>query len=98
MSFKPKSGSFFIYEITDKEWKKDGHSYKTRVDKNGNPTNAIREDRMVLKLNQKEFAVCSYFSGQENSQTPTSFKRRSYWLKENAQYRILHYLDEALLA
>jgi hypothetical protein len=51
-----------------------------------------------LKLNGLEFAICAYCKGngvRGDSYTPESFKRRAYWLKENPEYVLVHYLDEA---
>ena len=48
---------------------------------------------MRLKHEGIEFAICSYTKGEGN--TPESFKRRAYWLKDNSKYVLVHYLDEA---
>jgi hypothetical protein len=48
-----------------------------------------------LKLEKKEFAVCSYVKGLKGSATPESFKRRAFWLTDKPEYIFVHYLDEA---
>ena len=54
------------------------HSYVTRK----GSVNAVREDQMRLKHNGVEFAICAYTRGA-GGETPESFKRRGYWLKDN---------------
>ena len=88
----------FVFPITHKkEWRKDFHSYVPRK----NSVATAREDQAKLKLNGKEFAISSYCKGSGNMTkdmqviTPESFKRRAYWLIENPEYIIVHYLDEA---
>ncbi len=56
--------------------------------------NAVREDQMRLKHDGEEFAVCAYTKGS-GQETPDSFKRRAYWLKDNPLHVLVHYLDEA---
>jgi hypothetical protein len=60
-------------------WRKDFHTYVTRK----SSVNAVREDQMRLKVNGAEFAICAYTKGAGVDETPESFKRRGYWLKEN---------------
>jgi len=65
---------------------------------------------MKLKHEGEEFAVCSYTCGagsqdtnslpfSEGTQkefTPSSFKRRAYWLKNEPNYVFVHYIDESI--
>ena len=60
-------------------WRKDFHTYVTRK----SSVNAVREDQMRLKLNGAEFAICAYTKGAGVNESPESFKRRGYWLKDN---------------
>ena len=89
-------GDFFIFTVTqDKHggqsiWRKDHHKYVLRK----GSLNAVREDQMKLKFNGVEFAICSYTKGS-GVETPESFKRRGYWLKDSPKYILVHYLDEA---
>ncbi len=40
---------------------------------------------------------CTYTSGTGQSGTPTTLKRRTYWLLHNSTHVLVHYLDEAPL-
>lgn len=84
-------GDFYIFKYEPKQclWRKDNHSYVLRKG-----SQAVREDQMRLKHEGLEFAISAYTVGS-GDKTPESFKRRAYWLKENPQYVIVHYLDEA---
>jgi len=54
-----------------------------------------------LKLNSVEIITCAYCKGSGTSSkenpwvTPESFKRRAFWLIQNPQFVLVHYLDEA---
>ena len=85
----PSSGDFLIFDIDNKFWKKDLHQYSTRK-----VSNAIQENRVKLKVNKQDIAVCSYCSGSGTGMTPQSFKRRAYWLIEQSKYILVHYLDD----
>jgi CG-1 domain len=55
---------------------------------------------MRLKFDGQDFAICAYTKGNGmtdnfGNETPESFKRRAYWLKDNPRFIFVHYLDEA---
>jgi len=104
----PKSGDFFIVDShVSRLWKKDYHSWVTRPD-----SNRDMECRQVIKIDGKKCVVCTYMKGSgkatyidENIQgsklevrvTPTTFKKRAYYLVDDPRYVLLHYFDEANL-
>lgn len=63
---------------------------------------------MKLKHEGEEFAVCAYTCGaglpegdanpfgEHKVFTPSTFKRRAYWLKNDPKFVLVHYLDESI--
>lgn len=83
---KPPSGSiFFFNKEKTKRYRSDGYEWKTR---RGNEK-SIREDRMKLKVRGFQLLYGCYTHSASNP----NFHRRSYWLIQNPNLIMVHYLE-----
>ncbi|XP_064599533.1 LOW QUALITY PROTEIN: calmodulin-binding transcription activator 2-like [Liolophura sinensis] len=81
---RPPSGSMLLYSRNKVRYRKDGYSWKKRKD-----GKTIREDHMKLKVQGVE---CIYGSYVHSAVLPT-FHRRCYWLLQNPDIVLVHYLN-----
>ncbi|XP_068611691.1 calmodulin-binding transcription activator 2 [Brachionichthys hirsutus] len=81
---RPKNGSIILYNRKKVKYRKDGYCWKKRKD--GKTT---REDHMKLKV---QGIKCLYGCYVHSSIVPT-FHRRCYWLLQNPDIVMLHYLN-----
>ncbi|XP_021372899.1 calmodulin-binding transcription activator 2-like isoform X2 [Mizuhopecten yessoensis] len=84
MKVRPPSGSMLLYSRKKVRYRKDGYCWKKRKDGKN-----IREDHMKLKVQGLE---CIYGSYVHSDILPT-FHRRCYWLLQNPDIVIVHYLN-----
>lgn len=85
LKVRPKSGAVFLYSREKVRYRQDGYCWKKR--KNGRTT---REDHMKLKVQGIE---CIYGCYVHSAILPT-FHRRCYWLLENPDIVLVHYLNQ----
>ncbi|KAG1671938.1 Calmodulin-binding transcription activator 2 [Nymphon striatum] len=84
VKIRPKSGSMLLYSRKKVRYRRDNYCWKKRKD--GKTT---REDHMKLKVQGVE---CIYGCYVHSAILPT-FHRRCYWLLQNSDIVMVHYLN-----
>ncbi|XP_076365430.1 calmodulin-binding transcription activator 1-like [Tachypleus tridentatus] len=84
VKIRPQSGTMLLYSRKRVRYRRDGYCWKKRKD--GKTT---REDHMKLKVQGVE---CIYGCYVHSAVLPT-FHRRCYWLLENPDIVLVHYLN-----
>ncbi|KAK6047134.1 CG-1 domain protein, partial [Cooperia oncophora] len=85
VAIRPQTGAQYMFCRFDGNWfKMDGYEWKKRRE-----GKLIREDHMKLKVNKQEILSANY---AHSSVVPT-FHRRVYWLTNNPDYALVHYLN-----
>ncbi|KAJ1350164.1 CG-1 domain [Parelaphostrongylus tenuis] len=85
VALRPQTGTQYMFCRFDGNWFKiDGYEWKKRRE-----GKLIREDHMKLKVNKQEILSANY---AHSSVVPT-FHRRVYWLTNNPEYALVHYLN-----
>ncbi|XP_050414412.2 calmodulin-binding transcription activator 1 [Patella vulgata] len=84
LKIRPPSGSMMLYNRKTVRYRKDGYCWKKRKD-----AKTIREDHMKLKVQGVE---CIYGLYVHSAILPT-FHRRCYWLLQNTDIVLVHYLN-----
>ncbi|KAK6029525.1 CG-1 domain protein, partial [Ostertagia ostertagi] len=85
VAIRPQTGAQYMFCRFDGNWfKMDGYEWKKRRE-----GKQIREDHMKLKVNKQEILSANY---AHSSVVPT-FHRRVYWLTNNPDYALVHYLN-----
>lgn len=84
IKLRPPSGSMLLYNRNKVRHRKDNYCWKKRKD-----GKTIREDHMKLKVQGLE---CIYGSYVHSAILPT-FHRRCYWLLQNPDIVLVHYLN-----
>ncbi|XP_066588029.1 calmodulin-binding transcription activator 2 isoform X2 [Prorops nasuta] len=84
VKIRPRSGSMLLYSRKKVHYRRDGYCWKKRKD--GKTT---REDHMKLKVQGVE---CIYGCYVHSAILPT-FHRRCYWLLQNPEIVLVHYLN-----
>ena len=97
VDFRPKSGDFHILNPDKcKDWKKDGHKYRMRIDKDG--YHVYARSFNIIKVNNVKVIKAYYLNGsglnnKNIDYTPKTFFRRAYWRIGFPKTIFIHYLD-----
>ncbi|XP_076318558.1 calmodulin-binding transcription activator 2-like isoform X3 [Tachypleus tridentatus] len=84
VTIRPRSGSMLLYSRKRVRYRRDGYCWKKRRD--GKTT---REDHMKLKVQGAECIYGCYV----HSAILSTFHRRCYWLLQNPEIVLVHYLN-----
>ncbi|KAK3604481.1 hypothetical protein CHS0354_019074 [Potamilus streckersoni] len=84
LKVRPPTGSMLLFNRNQVRYRKDGYCWKRRKD-----GKTIREDHMKLKVQGVECIYGSYV----HSAILNTFHRRCYWLLQNPDIVLVHYLN-----